>query len=109
MNEIEQILGDYLNNIIYITFGFNPIIETEMLEDRKVKIVLDGEDSHRALMMGKGAENLHAIKAMVRIYSKRYGYQVHLYIKDNRNEKRKSLDALELGEETIVQMREGKF
>lgn len=71
---------NYILNLVHDTFGFQPLIRTEMPNAGVIKIFLDGSEDERKQMMGYHAQNFHALKQMLICFSKKYKVYVFLYL-----------------------------
>ncbi len=76
----EEIFATYITNLVEITFGFTPKVRIQIPCVGKVAVILDGSDAERCKMMGKDANNLKAMKMLLRAYSNRYDIFSYLYV-----------------------------
>ena len=83
----EQEIRQYLTLIINSTWGFIPSIEVNFPTAGTVQVFLDGSPAERSDLMGKESRNLHAIKQLLRIFSRKRGVFSYIYIKPPQDEK----------------------
>lgn len=74
-------LKTFIESIVFLIFGFTPIVSCFENKDNAMIVTLDGNDIEKRMLMGKMAQNLKALKMMIRIYGRRNGYSIEIFIK----------------------------
>ena len=80
---MSEIFTKYITDIIFMTFGFKPLVRVDTPNDGVYKVYLDGNEEQRKQMMGYHAQNFHALKQMLICFSKKYNVYVFLYLEFN--------------------------
>lgn len=83
--DILTIVENYITRLITNTFGFVPKVQVYFDSTEYIKVLLDGSEDERRMMMGKFANNFQAIKTMLRIFCKTHGHDSYLYIAPGKN------------------------
>ena len=76
----EKDIKDYVTMLVVATWGFTPHIEIVFPSTGTVQIMLNGTPSERSDLMGKEARNFHALKQLIRIFSRKRGMFSYLYL-----------------------------
>jgi hypothetical protein len=78
---MEEQFKKYTHDLIFLTFGFEPLISVTEVPGSVIQITLDGTEHERQQMMGRGAANFQALKLLLRCFARRNGFFSYLYIK----------------------------
>lgn len=79
-SSLEALFKTYMENLILDTFGFMPKVTVVQQVYNVYNITLDGDDTERRMMMGKGAANFQILKGMVRLFARKNQAYAFLFI-----------------------------
>lgn len=81
MNDINlNTFDEYIKNICYLTFGFEPIVLVKSPKIGTLVVTLTGDDKECGYLMGEAAVNFKAIKQFLAIFGARHSMKTFLYI-----------------------------
>ncbi len=77
IKEFEQ----FVVVLVDMSMGFRPLVKAIESETGRMSLVLDGSPLERSIMMGTEARTFQAIKHLLRLFARRQGYFVELFVK----------------------------